>query len=218
MKKILILFFSFFCFFSVNAEEEIINLINTKLDEIGKFELPQSYPEGLVNSTLKKCEIDNYRCIKTKAISEMVTRFKRSKKYNDRNPGSQVYAMALYEIYYLSKLKESQNSLRIFKENWPEKIVNGKKISSLIKNNETRKIMREAVGITIDQSPEEAIKIFWIIGDYLQKGKPKTVNVDKAFKKRERLLSEYKSTIGFLKKRIEKKKINKLYEYLEKLI
>ena len=34
-------------------------------------------------------------------------------------------------------------------------------------------------------------------------------------KKRERLLSEYKSTIGFLKKRIEKKKINKLYEYLE---
>ena len=127
MKKILILFFSFFCFFSVNAEEEIINLINTKLDEIGKFELPQSYPEGLVNSTLKKCEIDNYRCIKTKAISEMVTRFKRSKKYNDRNPGSQVYAMALYEIYYLSKLKESQNSLRIFKENWPEKIVNGKK-------------------------------------------------------------------------------------------
>lgn len=218
MKKILILFFSFFCFFSVNAEEEIINLINTKLDEIGKFELPQSYPEGLVNSTLKKCEIDNYRCIKTKAISEMVTRFKRSKKYNDRNPGSQVYAMALYEIYYLSKLKESQNSLRIFKENWPEKIVNGKKISSLIKNNETRKIMREAVGITIDQSPEEAIKIFWIIGDYLQKGKPKTVKVDKAFKKRERLLSEYKSTIGFLKKRIEKKKINKLYEYLEKLI
>lgn len=218
MKKILILFFSFFCFFSVNAEEEIINLIDTKLDEIGKFELPQSYPEGLVNSTLKKCEIDNYRCIKTKAISEMVTRFKRSKKYNDRNPGSQIYAMALYEIYYLSKLKESQNSLRIFKENWPKKIVNGKKISSLIKNNETRKIMREAVGITIDQSPEEAIKIFWIIGDYLQKGKPKTVKVDKAFKKRERLLSEYKSTIGFLKKRIEKKKINKLYEYLEKLI
>ena len=35
--------------------------------------------------------------------------------------------MALYEIYYLSKLKESQNSLRIFKENWPEKIVKGKK-------------------------------------------------------------------------------------------
>jgi hypothetical protein len=145
----------------------------------------------------------------------MTKRFKRSKKYNDRNPGSQIYAMALYEIYYLSKLKESKNSLRIFKENWPKKIVNGKKISSLIKNNETRKIMREALGITIDQSPEEAIKTYWVIGDYLQKGKPKSIKVDNAFKKRERLLSEYKSTIGFLKKRIEKKKINKLYEYLE---
>lgn len=215
MKKILILFFTFFCFFSASADQEIIDLIEIKLDEIGKFELPQSYPDGLINTTLKECKIDNFHCIKTKSIDEMTKRFKRSKKYNDRNPGSQIYAMALYEIYYLSKLKESNNSLRIFKENWPKKIVNGKKISSLIKNNETRKIMREALGITIDQSPEEAIKTYWIIGDYLQKGKPKSIKVDNAFKKRERLLSEYKSTIGFLKKRIEKKKINKLYEYLE---
>ena len=215
MKKILILFFTFFCFFSASADQEIIDLIEIKLDEIGKFELPQSYPDGLINTTLKECKIDNFHCIKTKSIDEMTKRFKRSKKYNDRNPGSQIYAMALYEIYYLSKLKDSQNSLRIFKENWPKKIVNGKKISSLIKNNETRKIMREALGITIDQSPEEAIKTYWIIGDYLQKGKPKSIKVDNAFNKRERLLSEYKSTIGFLKKRIEKKKINKLYEYLE---
>ena len=215
MKKIFILFFTFFCFFSASADQEIIDLIEIKLDEIGKFELPQSYPDGLINTTLKECKIDNFHCIKTKSIDEMTKRFKRSKKYNDRNPGSQIYAMALYEIYYLSKLKESQNSLRIFKENWPKKIVNGKKISSLIKNNETRKIMREALGITINQSPEEAIKTYWVIGDYLQKGKPKSIKVDNAFKKRERLLSEYKSTIGFLKKRIEKKKINKLYEYLE---
>ena len=215
MKKILILFFTFFYFFSASADQEIIDLIEIKLDEIGKFELPQSYPDGLINTTLKECKIDNFHCIKTKSIDEMTKRFKRSKKYNDRNPGSQIYAMALYEIYYLSKLKDSQNSLRIFKENWPKKIVNGKKISSLIKNNETRKIMREALGITIDQSPEEAIKTYWVIGDYLQKGIPKSIKVDNAFKKRERLLSEYKSTIGFLKKRIEKKKINKLYEYLE---
>ena len=215
MKKILILFFTFFCFFSANADQEIIDLIEIKLDEIGKFELPQSYPDGLINTTLKECKIDNFHCIKTKSIDEMTKRFKRSKKYNDGNPGSQIYAMALYESYYLSKLKDSQNSLRIFKENWPKKIVNGKKISSLIKNNETRKIMREALGITINQSPEEAIKTYWVIGDYLQKGKPKSIKVDNAFKKRERLLSEYKSTIGFLKKRIEKKKINKLYEYLE---
>ena len=215
MKKILILFFTFFCFFSASADQEIIDLIEIKLDEIGKFELPQSYPDGLINTTLKECKIDNFHCIKTKSIDEMTKRFKRSKKYNNRNPGSQIYAMALYEIYYLSILKDSQNSLRIFKENWPKKIVNGKKISSLIKNNETRKIMREALGITIDQSPEEAIKTYWVIGDYLQKGKPKSIKVDNAFKKRERLLSEYKSAVNFLKKRIEKKKINKLYEYLE---
>jgi len=35
MKKICILLFSFFCFFSVNADEEIINLIENKLEEIG---------------------------------------------------------------------------------------------------------------------------------------------------------------------------------------
>ena len=91
----------------------------------------------------------------------------------------------------------------------------GKEISSLIKANETRKIMRNALGIEISESPEDAIKYYWTLGDYLQKGEIKEIKVSKELKNRESLLSEYKSAINFLKKRIEKKKINKLYEFLE---
>ena len=91
----------------------------------------------------------------------------------------------------------------------------GKEISSLIKANETRKIMRNALGIQISESPEDAIKYYWTLSDYLQKGEIKKIKVSKELKNRESLLSEYKSAINFLKKRIEKKKINKLYEFLE---
>ena len=115
----------------------------------------------------------------------------------------------------MSKLKDAQKDLEKFREKWPKKIVKGKDISSLIKANETRKIMREALGMSIAESPEYVIKYYWIIGDFLQRGDPKVAKVDKELKKRESLLSEYKSTVGFLKKRIEKKEINKLYEFLE---
>ena len=215
MFKILILFLIFTISFPSQADDEMIDLVNIKLSEIGKFEKPKFYPEGLINSTLKNCEIDNFYCIKKKAITEMSKRFKRTSKYNDRNPGSQIYAMALYEIYYLSKLKDSEKSLKKFKANWPTKVVKGKEISSLIKANETRKIMRNALGIEISESPENAIKYYWTLGDYLQKGEIKKIKVNKELKNRESLLSEYKSAINFLKKRIEKKKINKLYEFLE---
>lgn len=215
MKKIFITFIFLFFSLPVYSDQKTINLVEIKLNEIGNLDLPKLYPDGLMETTFKNCKIDNFICLKNKATREMSLRFKRNQKYNDRNPGSQIYAMALYEIYYLSKLKDTQKNLEKFKAKWPEKIVKGKEISSLIKANETRKVMREALGISIKESPEYAIKYYWIIADFLQKGEVKVVKVDKELKKRERLLSEYKSTVSFLKKRIEKKQINKLYEYLE---
>ena len=215
MKKIFIV--SIFLLFSlpVYSDQKTIDLVEIKLKEIGNLDMPKSYPNGLMETTFKNCKIDNFICLKNKATEEMSLRFKRTQKYNDRNPGSQIYAMALYEIYYLSKLKDAQKDLKKFREKWPKKIVKGRDISSLIKANETRKIMREPLGMSIAESPEYAIKYYWIIGDFLQRGNPKVVKVDKELKKRDKLLSEYKSTVGFLKKRIEKKEINKLYEFLE---
>ena len=46
--------------------------------------------------------------------------FKRSEKYNLRNPGNQIRGMALYEIFYLNTLKKNEKKINEFIENWPE--------------------------------------------------------------------------------------------------
>ena len=100
MKKflflIIILIFSNHSF----ADEELINLINEKLIEIGEFKEPREYPEGFLKTTAKKCKDLKFICIQDKAVKEMSLRFKRTDKYNDKNPGNQVYAMAHFEYIY----------------------------------------------------------------------------------------------------------------------
>ena len=115
--------------------------MNIKLKEIGEFQEPKNYPEGFLKSTARKCKNKKFYCIQQRAIKEMSSRFKKSKKYNLKNPGNQIYAMAHFEIFYLNKLRTEKKNVEKFKKNWPKK-VKAKNISSLIKLNESRKIMK----------------------------------------------------------------------------
>ena len=91
-----------------DEKKEIIKLVNIKLNEIGEFQEPKSYPEGFLKSTARKCKNKKFYCIQQKAVKEMSLRFKRSKKYNLKNPGNQIYAMAHFEIFYLNKLRKEK--------------------------------------------------------------------------------------------------------------
>ena len=141
--------------------------------------------------------------------------FKQRDSYNQKNPGNQIYGMAYFEIFYLNKLKKNQSDLEKFKAEWPKKIVNGKKIASLIKTNESRKTMRAALGIDIKASPEEAINTYWTLADFLQKGNVEKVKVDESLKKRQRVISNFKNSLGRLKRKIEKQDLSRIMEYLQ---
>ena len=195
------------------ANQDIINLINTKLNELGEFQEPKNYPKGFEEKHMTGCI--SWKCISDKSATEMGKIFKRSDSYNQRNPGNQIYGMAYFEIFYQNKLKKNQSSLKKFKAEWPEKIVEGKKIASLIKTNESRKTMRAALGIDIKASPEEAINIYWTLADFLQKGNVEKVKVDKSLKKRQRIISDFKNSLGQLKRKIEKQDLLRIIEYLE---
>ena len=157
----------------------------------------------------------SWKCISDKSAREMGKIFKRSDSYNQRNPGNQIYGMAYFEIFYQNKLKKNQSTLKKFKAEWPEKIVRGKKIASLIKTNESRKTMRAALGIDIKASPEEAINTYWTLADFLQKGNVEKVKVDKSLKKRLRVISDFKNSVGQLKRKIEKQELARILEYLQ---
>ena len=196
-------------------KEKIINLINIKIAELGEFVEPSSYPKGLLETTAKKCKSDKFICIQDKAANEMSLRFKRTNKYNLKNPGNQIYAMALYEIYYLSRLKKAEKKIIKFKEKWPEQLVEGKTIKSLISMNESRKTMRNALGMTLETSTEDALLTYWTLADFLQLGEVKTKKVDQSLIKRKKLLARYKKAVGKLKSKIEKQELEEIYKYLE---
>ena len=201
---------------SVSDEKnEIIKLVNIKLKEIGEFQEPKNYPEGFLKSTAKKCKNKKFYCIQQKAVKEMSLRFKRSKKYNLKNPGNQIYAMAHFEIFYLNKLRKEKKNIEKFKKNWPEKKVKGKNIASLIKLNESRKIMREALGMNLQTNIDVALDTYWTIADFLQQGDIKEHKVDKNLISRGKLLDDYKSTVNKLKRTLESQKLIQIYDYLE---
>ena len=213
MKKIILIFIIVFIPKLSFANQDIINLINTKLSELGEFQEPKNYPKGFEEKHMTGCI--SWKCISDKSATEMGKIFKRSDSYNQRNPGNQIYGMAYFEIYYQNKLKKNQSSLKKFKAEWPEKIVRGKKIASLIKTNESRKTMRAAIGIDITVSSEDAINIYWTLADFLQKGNVEKVKVDKSLKKRLRVISDFKNSVGQLKRKIEKQELTRILEYLQ---
>ena len=213
MKKIILIFVIIFIPTSTFADQYIINLINTKLSELGEFQEPSKYPKGFEEKHMRGCK--SWTCISNKSSKEMGLIFKRIDSYNQKNPGNQIYGMAYFEIFYLNKLKKNKSNLEKFKAEWPEKIIKGKEIASLIKTNESRKTMRAALGIDIKASPEEAINIYWTLADFLQKGNVEKVKVDKSLKKRQRIISDFKNSLGQLKRKIEKQDLLRILEYLE---
>lgn len=198
-----------------DEKKEIIKLVNIKLNEIGEFQEPKSYPEGFLKSTARKCKNKKFYCIQQKAVKEMSLRFKRSKKYNLKNPGNQIYAMAHFEIFYLNKLRKEKENIEKFKKSWPEKKVKAKNIVSLIKLNESRKIMREALGMNLQTNIDVALDTYWTIADFLQQGVIKENKVDKNLILRGKVLDDYKSTVNKLKRTLETQKLKQIYDYLE---
>ena len=213
MKKIILIFVIIFIPTSTFADQYIINLINTKLSELGEFQEPSKYPKGFEEKHMKGCK--SWKCISDKSAKDMGLIFKRPDSYNQKNPGNQIYGMAYFEIFYLNKLKKNKSNLEKFKAKWPEKIIKGNEIASLIKTNESRKTMRAALGIDIKDSPEEAINIYWTLADFLQKGNVEKVKVDKSLKKRQRIISDFKNSLGQLKRKIEKQDLLRITEYLK---
>ena len=64
--------------------------------------------------------------------------------------------------------------------------------------------MREALGMTMETSQKEAIKKFWLLGEFLNLGVGvKNKKLDKDLKERQELLEAYKLQIANLKKKLQ---------------
>ena len=193
-------------------EEDKEEITQEKIDELGeivKFDKTY-YPPSMIKEF--KGTINSFKGIGDKAGGFLYRTFTKSKGWGQRNPGKMIQAMGMYEIFYASKLYKSEKILKRYKANEYKNDFFSKKkkkkdedeIRSLISINKGRKNMREALGMTMETSQKEAIKKFWLLGEFLNLGVGvKNKKLDKDLKERQELLEAYKVQIANLKKKLQ---------------
>lgn len=215
MKKfIAIIVLSLFWNVSIYAVEKKKPLtVVQEIKQLGVFVEPSEYPEGMIEFFGTACK--NFVCRADKATKEMALTFKRSKLYHQRKPGHQLYALAMFELFYLNELKKKEKRIEKFLLVWPEKNKYGKEVISLIKLNRSKEKMRKSLGMDLNTSIEEAMERYWIMGDFLQRGDIKKEKISKDIKKREKLLAKYKKAVNKFNSELKNKEDEDLYKKIE---
>ena len=181
-----------------------------KIEELGqiiKFDNTY-YTEGMTKVFSKGC--NSFKCEGQDAGKFLSKVFGRSKEWGQRNPGQMIKAMAMFEIFYGSKLWYAKKSIERYKEdnykgvNSLYKKKDENEIRSLIGINKGRKSMREALTMNLETPTKEAMKKFWLLGEFLDLGTGvKHKKLDKDLKERKELLEAYKNKITKLKKKLK---------------
>lgn len=184
-----------------------------KIDELGiiiKFD-KSYYPEEMLKK-FKGCG-KGLKCIGKKAGTYMMGNFGKSSSWGQKYPGKMIKSMAMYEVFYASRLYDARKLIQRFKDKkYKNNIFSKKKrdeeaIRSLFGMNKGRKNMREALGMDMNTSAKDAIQKFWLLGEFLDLGVPtnNNITVNKDIKDRQDRLDIYKATISTLKKKLEER-------------
>jgi len=181
---------------------------------IGSFKEPERYPESFKEEFFKECK--KFSCIGNKSTKKMAEVFAKSQKYNLKNPGNQIKGMALFEIYYLNVLRKNEKKIAIFIENWPTKKKKTKEVIKLIKLNKSREKMRNALGMDLDTSVEDAIEVYSIMANFLNMGTSKEQKISKELKLRNKFLKDYKTVVSKFNSQFKTYESENLYDQIKK--
>jgi len=221
MKKILAFFLILYCFtFMVHSaerseEETKLGIFIEDFKQIGNFNEISNTPEGMfpdkANNFSKKQVISQKLFIKT-----FVTQKGLMEKYTDRV----ILGMAHFEFFYMQQLKENKRSIERFKETYPKVNYSIKKdIQKIYGLSKAKKSMREALGLSLDDSEEVAIQRYYVLYKLLSQAEIQTVKLSKEEKKNAKVHNNISKDISKLKsltedklnERLTDKKFNKKY-------
>ena len=153
-----------------------------------------------------------------KLVCFLFKAFNRNPQYMQRHPGEIIQAMGMFEVFYAQRLYYTKKNFERYKKFQNEENIKDmriilyikddkKKIRSLFGINKGRKNMREALGMSLETPTKEAIKKFWLLGEFLEMGvAKKNGRIDPELKKRQKLIDNYKFQIANLKKKLENDK------------
>ena len=211
------------------ASKRVICIKKLDLEKLGTYKEFKAYPEGMLK-IINRGGCKSWACTRKKAGRKVYELFvQKSESYHARKPGAMIHGMAWFEIMYLAKLYDNRKVLERYLKHGPNNYKNYKprgldilpakmklkkdkeKLQSLIKMNAGRIKMREALGLSLQDDLETVLRRHWLLGDFLNNDevKVKKAKIDPDIRKRDLLLSKYKTAIKkYKKKLIEEKSIN----------
>lgn len=229
MRFLIIIFINLLLFlpFAYSKERSLkeikIGIFLDDLEKIGKFKKINFSPDGMfpvnANSFHKKQTISQEKFIKI-----FVSNKGLMEKYTDRV----ILGMAYFEFFYMQQLKENTKSLEIFKRKYPNiNAATKKNIKKIYSLSKAKKSMRESLGLSIDDTPENAIKRYYTLYKLLTQANISENKLSKEEKKKINNHIKISQNVSKLKnltkdkidKRITEKKFNKEYKkILKKLV
>ena len=104
--------------FQKNKDKDKEEITLEKIEELGQFiKFDDTYfTDGMIKEFGRGCN-NSFKCKGQKAGGFLYKAFNRSKSYGQKNPGKMIKAMAMFEVFYASKLWEDRKSIERYKEN-----------------------------------------------------------------------------------------------------
>ncbi len=172
-----------------------------ELEDIGKYKKIKEYPQGLFEN-LKFSE----SMLAKKSAQEMYKTFVQHKNLNEKYPENMMKAMAYFEVFYNHKIKEEKKAIEDYLNNYPNVKKSSKKsIQSLYSLSQAKESMRKSIGLTSEDTLEDALTGYMHMHDFMSKGiktKNKLTSEEKKIKKES---TKFKSSYGAFKKNLELK-------------
>ena len=182
-----------------------------KLGKYKRFNTPQ-----FLLTEMKNCKSNT--CLADKAGKNVYKIFvQKTPIYHAKYPGDMIKGMVWFEILYQTKLKKLQKIIKRYEDQTYEGLWKLKKknhesqIYSLIKLNNGRIKMRNALGFTVYNDLYEVIEGQWLLAEFLNKDKleiSKVKMTPEMFKRKE-LIEKYKTVLAKYKKKLDEEKNKK---------
>ena len=114
--------------------------------------------------------------------------------------------MGYFELFYMEQLHEKKKVIAKFKKDYPNiKKSTKKSMQGLYSLNQARKSMREAMALTLDSTPEEALERYMLMYNFLGQGEKQKEKLTKNEKKLKKESTKFKKHYGSFKKTVELK-------------
>ncbi len=192
-----------------------IGIFLEDFEKFGKFEKIKNTPKGMFTES-----VDTFHEKQIISQKKFIETFITKKGQMEKNTDQVILGMAYFEFFYMQQLKDNKKSLDTFEKKYPKiNAATKKNIQKIYGLNKARKSMREALGLSLENTPEEAIERYYVLYKLLNQAVIKETILSKEDQKKSKQHNKISKNISQLKKliddmlnnRLTKKKFNKEY-------